>query len=475
MDRSRLHTPSLRVRIIGAGMVTWVVLVLSLDAFVFLSLRTELLGSLDELLETRATLAQELGANLTPEQLDERLTELGIPAVVYAEDGRRLTADPAAPGFGPGPPGPLGPPDTPREALDVELTTGVTVTVFASRAGVERTLRQVLLFEAIGSFAITLLMLVLLLRMSKVLLDPIDQVVVTARRIAAGRSGERLRPDRPGTELGRMAAAFDEMLDSLEEAVELAQAAERDARDAEARSRRFLADAAHQLRTPAAALRALVESLLRTENPDEQQQLLDNLAREATRMGNRVVSLLRVAQLDRGDTPRIEPIDLTAIVADETARARDFAPHLEFLCAESEPLIVDVDADMIREAVANLLDNARRFAARRVRVSVTARPGHVDITVADDGPGLPAGGEERAFERFETLGEQGGTGLGLPIARGIARAHGGEVAYRDRGFVVTLPAATAVTEAAAAPRRNAGDAEAGAIETDAGVPHRPAW
>ena len=103
---ARLHTPSLRMRRIAAGMITWLVLVVALDVFVFLSLRTQLLGSLDDLLDTRAALAQELGATLTPRSLDLRLTELGVPAVVRLASGEILAADPAAPDFGDGPPGP---------------------------------------------------------------------------------------------------------------------------------------------------------------------------------------------------------------------------------------------------------------------------------------------------------------------------------------------------------------------------------
>jgi len=441
MGSSRLTTPSLRVRLIATGMITWLVLVLSLDAFVYFSLRTQLLDSLDGLLDARLTLAQELAASLTPEQLDARLTELGVRAVVRAPDGRRLTADPAAPGFGPSPPGPITPGSGVVEKATA-LPDGVTITVFASRAGVDRTLEQVILLEAVGSAVVLLLMLVLLLRLSKVLLRPIDHVVVTAERIAGGRTGERLRPDRPNTELGRMAVAFDEMLDSLQEAVDTAQTAERDARLAESRSRRFLADAAHQLRTPVAALRALVDSLLRVRDPGEQERLLDNLARETARMSRLVSSLLRVAEIDRGEARARVTTDLTVLVDEEVARAREFAPNLEVehrRGAASVTVVADVDS--LREGVSNLLDNARRHATRRVMVESFDDGLIAGVRVGDDGPGLPAGSEEAAFERFVMLDGRGGSGLGLPIARGIARAHGGDLVYREGWFVLTLPRA----------------------------------
>jgi two-component system, OmpR family, sensor kinase len=443
MGPAGLHTPSLRVRVIAAGMLAWLVLVLVLDVFVFLSLRSQLLDSLDELLDARATLAQELGADLTAEDLDARLTRLGVPALVYAADGRRLTADPAVPGFGQSPPGPVDPPSGALAERTVTLPSGVSVTVLASRSGVERTLDQVLLFEAIGSIGVLSLMLVLLVRMSRVLLEPIDHVVATAQRIAGGRTGERLRPDRPDTELGRMAVAFDHMLDSLERAVDQAQAAEQEARDAEAGTRRFLADAAHQLRTPVAGLRVLIDSVLRTERPEERERLLSKLAQESSRLGSLVTSLLKVARLDRGDAPTLTRHDLITVVEEEVARARDFAPGLEIV---HEAAVTggeaDVDVDEIRNALTNLLDNARRHALSRVTVTTTHRDGTFEVVVADDGPGLPEGGEARAFDRFVTLDGRGGSGLGLPIARGIARAHGGDLDYRSGAFVLSLPAAT---------------------------------
>lgn len=437
-----MQTPSLRLRVIGAVMVAWIVLVLSLDVFVFLSLRSQLLDSLDDLLQTRAQLALELGATLDPAELDRRLTELGVPAVVIAPDGTRLTADPASPGFGAGPPAPADRLREPVVAREVELASGVTVRVLATRAGVERTMDQVLILEIVGSLAVLGLMLLLLLRASRVVLGPIDQIVSTARRIGAGRTGERLRPDRPETELGQMAVAFDEMLDSLEAAIEQSKQSERDARESEARSRRFLADAAHQLRTPIAGLRASVDSLLRTSDPEEQEQMLDNLARETARTSRLVTSLLRVAELDRGEPMQRSRADLLDVVRSEVLRARTFAPRLSITLEEpAAPVPIDMNVDAVAEAISNLLDNARRHAATTVAVAVTDDGGWAEVAVADDGPGLPPELAERAFERFSSFDDRGGSGLGLPIARSIARSHGGDVHYRDGAFVLVLPSA----------------------------------
>ncbi len=430
----------MRMRVIGAGLTTWIVLVLALDVFVFLSLRDQLHESLDELLATRAQLVHEMGATLTPEQLDARLTEIGVPAIIQTADGRRLPAEPASPGFGDGPPGPAS--LLPNGAAErvVSLPDGSTVTVLASTAGIEHTLDHVLIIEAIGSVVVLVLMLLLLLRMSKTLLGPIDHVVRTARHIASGRTGERLAPDRPDTELGRMAAAFDEMLDSLEEALDKAVAAEREAREAEQRSQQFLADAAHQLRTPLAALRASVESLVRTEGEEAQERILDNLGREAARTSKLVTSLLRVAELDRGAAPMTAWFDLAVVLREELVRTRDLGPTLEVTgVGDVETIPVAGDADGIREALANLLDNARRHAETRIMLHAETRDGHVEVRISDDGPGVKSALEERIFDRFASFDGAGGSGLGLPIARAIAQAHGGDVTHRAGAFVLTLP------------------------------------
>ncbi len=92
-----------------------------------------------------------------------------------------------------------------------------------------------------------------------------------------------------------------------------------------------------------------------------------------------------------------------------------------------------------QDAVANLLDNARRHARGQVTVEVEATPTAVEIAVLDDGPGLPDGTSERVFERFVSLDGEGGSGLGLPIARGLIEAQGGRLTYEDHRFVIRLP------------------------------------
>lgn len=427
-----MQTPSLRGRVVLAGAVVGSVVLLGVDLFVWVSLRDRLLDNLAGVLTTRAQLVSEVGVGLTPEELDERLTQLGIPAVIHAPDGD-FPAEPIVRSGALPPADPLGGSTASAIERDVVLGDGTTVTVLASRAGVDGTLRRVLVLEVIGSLVAVALLVGLLVRASRRALGPIDEVVATARRIGAGRTGERLRPDRPGTELGRMATAFDEMLDALEEALE-------ESRTAEARMRRFVAQAAHQLRTPVAALRSSVDALMRIDDENEREQLLDHVGSEMVRISRLVRSLLRLAELDEAELSPAGrgPVDLDTLIAEESARADSFDADVTVRVGGTAGQ-VEGWSDALREAMSNVLDNCVRHARHQVVVNVSAGANRVTIRVSDDGDGLPEGASEAVFERFVSFDDGGGSGLGLPIARAIARAHAGDLAYEDGAFVLTLP------------------------------------
>jgi signal transduction histidine kinase len=319
------------------------------------------------------------------------------------------------------------------------LASGGTVTVYASRAGVNQTLRRLLLLELLGTVVAVGLAVVLLNHAARRALAPLQQVVATAERTATGTSGLRLRPDRPGTELGQMAVAYDRMLDALEAALD-------DTRRSDERSQRFLADAAHQLRTPVTRIRTTVESLFRTDDPEGRDRLLAGLVRETGRTRRLLTSLLHIARLDQGDPPARFPVDVVELCRSELERVEPFASHLRFeLRLPDQPLPpLRVDRESLREAVSNLLDNARRHAVHAVAVEVRATDDTLRIAVADDGAGVAPGDRERIFERFASLDDKGGSGLGLPIARGVARAHGGDLVYTGTAFELTLPLSVTV-------------------------------
>lgn len=216
----------------------------------------------------------------------------------------------------------------------------------------------------------------------------------------------------------------------------------RRSRESEAQSRAFLAAAAHQLRTPVAALSASVDVLLMEGSSPGQEQLLANVAGESKRLGRLVTSLLRAARLDQGEPVRREAVDIGTLCEAELQRRR----LMSELCwtlevAPGTPQRVTVDVAATQESLGNLLDNAGRHAANRVDLRLRGERNRILLEVLDDGPGLPAGCEEQAFERFVSLDGRGGTGLGLAIARELAERQGGALLYEDKAFVLALPSA----------------------------------
>lgn len=424
-----IETPSLRTRVlvVTAGVV--LLLVVALDLFVYLSLRDRLEDTLDEVLAARVDLVEGVAeTTATLVELDRELERRGIPAVVRTPTGEVVTSAPEIRPFDQLPPGTAPRGEGDRFATLV-LEDGTSIDVYVSRASTEATLDRVLLLELVGSGIAVLLAVALLGRAAKVISRPLDRMTQTANDIAMGDRSRRLHPSDPTTELGRMAVTFDHMVDALDAAVTEAEAAE-------VRSRRFLADAAHQLRTPLAGLRASAETLVTQPEGPDRDRLASNIARESARLSRLVASLLRVARLDRGEALHIQAVDLAPLLADEVERQRALAPGLRFDEDGKDHVsnaTVSCDPDAVRDVVANLLDNARRFARTTITVSLATQPDGVEIRVGDDGPGF---GEdpEVIFDRF--VSGDGGTGLGLPIARGIARQHGGDV--------VAIPPATVV-------------------------------
>jgi signal transduction histidine kinase len=208
-----------------------------------------------------------------------------------------------------------------------------------------------------------------------------------------------------------------------------------------ARQRReFLAYAAHQLRTPVAGIRASTDALLVGGATPQQERLLLNLSREAERAGKLLSSLLQMARVDQGEVPPPLLIDVVELCRGELDRRRPGTSVATELVVRGEhPDRVVLSGEATKNALANLLDNARRHARGRVTIEITATPSIIAISVGDDGPGLPEGTSERVFERFVSLDGEGGSGLGLPIARGLIEAQGGRLTYENHRFVIRLP------------------------------------
>lgn len=313
---------------------------------------------------------------------------------------------------------------------------GAKLTLVAESAAITKAqtqLRTVLLLAGLIALALTLVVLLVTVRLA---LSPLDAMTSLAQSIARGGRGRRLSPTRPETELGRTAAAFDDMLDALEGAEHQARLAEAASRSSEERTRRFVADAAHELRTPIAGVQAAAEAVLQ-QSPEAGQEERDRLhlllVRESRRAGQLVNNLLDLARIDAGVELDTASVDLRALVDAQADRIRVLAPELH-VQVHGTPLTVWVDEARITQIVANLLDNARHATEADGRVTVWLRQvgRFAELLVTDDGNGVPATDRERIFDRLVRLDNArdrrfGGSGLGLPIARGFARAHGGDL------------------------------------------------
>jgi two-component system OmpR family sensor kinase len=331
-------------------------------------------------------------------------------------------------------------------------------------APVNDTLRQVAIAEIVV-FSVALVLTGLIgTAWVRVSLRPLRRVAATATRVTELplASGEVTMPERvpdanPATEVGQLGAAFNHMLGHVEAALARRAASE-------TRLRRFAADASHELRTPLAAIRGYAELARRHPGPvpADVAHALSRVESESARMSVLVDELLLLAQLDAGRPLASEPVDLTRLAIDVTSDARAAVPgHRWQLELPDEPVLVRGDEHRLHQVVANLLSNAGRHtpAGTTVTVALTsvadgalAGPGGaggaVQVSVTDDGPGIPADLQPAMFERFvrgDTSRSRtaGSTGLGLAIVEAVTTAHHGHIEVTSRPgqtrFTITLP------------------------------------
>ncbi|HEX2893997.1 MAG TPA: ATP-binding protein [Marmoricola sp.] len=262
-------------------------------------------------------------------------------------------------------------------------------------------------------------------------------------RVPAGLTDEQ-------SEVGQVGSALNTLLDHIDEALAARHRSEQQVRQ-------FVADASHELRTPLATIHGYAELSRRqltgagAEDAEALLQALGKVETEATRMTALVADLLLLARLDSGRPLEREDVDLTRLLLEAVSDAQVVAPdHKWQLSLPDEPVTVVGDEARLHQVITNLLSNARSHTPTGTTVTVGAASydDHVAVTVHDDGPGLPAGLVDEAFDRF-TRGDSsrtrasGGAGLGLSLVSAIAEAHGGSasVASRpgDTTFTVTLP------------------------------------
>lgn len=274
-------------------------------------------------------------------------------------------------------------------------------------------------------------------------LRPVRGIVSAASRIRSGRLEEDIPRSGTGDEFDQIAAAFNQVLERV--------------RSGMGALRRFSADAAHQLRSPLTALRSRIDVTLHTEVlASGMREFLEELLGDVSQLSESVDGMLRLSHSEAGlDPSRRVEVELGALLR---AVVEFFEPMAEqrqqtlVLLGAREALVAG-DLEWLRQLFVNLVDNALRFTPEggRVEVELAREAGEVRIRVRDTGPGIAPQEFERIFERFHGTGPEGGAagrGLGLTIARTIARSHGGEIeveSFPGRGatFQVRLPALAA--------------------------------
>ncbi|MBB4929659.1 two-component system OmpR family sensor kinase [Lipingzhangella halophila] len=278
---------------------------------------------------------------------------------------------------------------------------------------------------------------------------PLRRVADTADGIAAGDLSRRAPTAGQNTEVGRLATAFNAMLNQVQEAIEARDASER-------RLRRFVSDAAHELRTPVATVRGYAELFRRgaADRPEDLAKAMDRIESESRRMGALVEEMLLLARLDEEPAElRRDPVDIRALAADAVADAGAADPRRRFDLRAGGPVWVSGEDERLRRLLGNLLVNVTRHTPEGTRADVRLRAEETSaiIEVADNGPGLGETEPERVFERFFRSGghrahADSGAGLGLAIVAALAAAHGGTAQAENAPgggarFRVTLPAA----------------------------------
>ncbi|MFJ7196275.1 MULTISPECIES: sensor histidine kinase [unclassified Streptomyces] len=270
-------------------------------------------------------------------------------------------------------------------------------------------------------------------------LSPLGRITRTARRVAGTDLSRRIELDGPDDELKELADTFDEMLDRLERAFTAQQ--------------RFVGNASHELRTPLAINRTLLEvHLSDPQAPPELKQLGKTLLATNERSEQLVEGLLLLARSDNQIVER-KPVDLAEVASRALDQTRGEAEERGVeIRGERAPAVVQGNGVLLERIALNLVQNAVRYNVPEggwVEVTTELQGGQAVLVVSNTGPVVPAYEIDNLFEPFRRLrtertGSDKGVGLGLSIARSVARAHGGRIIAEPReggGLVmrVSLP------------------------------------
>lgn len=270
-------------------------------------------------------------------------------------------------------------------------------------------------------------------------LRPVDKIRAEVDTIAADDLHRRVSPGSANDELGRLASTMNLMLERIE--------------GGHQRQQQFVADASHELRSPLTRMRGHLEVDLRTDaEPEQLRGTHRRVLQDIDHLQHLVTDLLELARHDEHLLPtRQDPVDLDDLVLDQTRHLRDHERITLDLSAVS-PVQVTGDPRQLARALRNLIDNAERHADQIISIDVHEIDRIAQVSITDDGPGIPPSDQEHIFERFVRADQarisgstSASTGLGLAIARAIIERHNGTIEL-DPGytngarFIITVPA-----------------------------------
>ncbi len=271
---------------------------------------------------------------------------------------------------------------------------------------------------------------------------PVRRLTETAEHVTAtGDLAARIEVEGDD-EVARLAASFNRMLEALQRSVDA--------------QRQLVADASHELRTPLTSLRTNIEVLSRASelNPEDRERLRRDVLAQLEEMTALVADLMDLARDGHVAAPAAGPLRLDRLVENAVERTRRRAPGVEFVLSMS-PVAVTGVAERLDRAIGNLLDNAAKWSPPNGQVEVTVADG--SVTVRDHGPGIASEDLPYVFDRFyRSAAARGlpGSGLGLAIVRQVAESHGGTVTAwnaPDGGAVLRLSLASSPLELAPPP------------------------
>ena len=306
-------------------------------------------------------------------------------------------------------------------AMGVQTHDGrlVTVVVGQSLEAAEASRHDALVLLGVGGPSLVLVVALVTWWVAGLALEPVASMRRQVEAIDSVHLGQRVPLPAAEDEVWLLGRTLNRMLERLQAAA--------------AAQRQFVSDASHELRSPLAVLRTNLEVAAAHPEGTDWPSTAQVLLAETERVEHLVTDLLLLANADeRGLQLRMTDVDLDDLLTAEADRLRVTSGL--HVVVSVHAVRVRGDRERLARVVRNLVDNAARYAASRVELSVSTRGGTAVLEVADDGPGVPEEDRERVFDRFVRLDDsrsrqRGGTGLGLAIVRQLVQAHEGTVRF----------------------------------------------